>query len=189
MRLLLFTILAVLLGCDQQHTEPKASEPDSSAQLNLYEAGRAAYARGDFSEAARLYQKAIDGQWTITNIFAAGNLGQQYLVGKGVRQDYVEAAKWIRKSAESGGGIAQLNLGIMYMNGQGLPMDNVQAHKWLNLAAAHLSNQTAGEDAIGFRNVAASKMTAAQLAEAQRLAREWKRKCWDGSVAPEGGLC
>ena len=59
----------------------------------------------------------------------------------------------------------------MYANGQGVPQDYVQAHMWYNLAGA-------SGDAEGAKNrdLIAQKMTPAQVAEAQRLAREWKPK-------------
>jgi TPR repeat protein len=50
---------------------------------------------------------------------------------------------------------------------QGVPQDYVIAHMWLSLAAAG-GNFTAERDFI------AAKMTPAQVAEAQKLAREWK---------------
>ena len=64
---------------------------------------------------------------------------------------------------------AQYNLGVMHNNGEGVPQDYVQAHMWWNLAAV-----SGDEDAIGNRNIVAEDMTPAQLAEAQKLAREWK---------------
>ena len=56
------------------------------------------------------------------------------------------------------------------------PQDYVEAHKWFNLAAAHPANPTDGEKATKNRYLVASKMTPAQIAEAQKLAREWKAK-------------
>ena len=47
------------------------------------------------------------------NIDASNNLGVMYLTGKGVPQDYTEAAKWFRMAAEQGDGRAQFNLGWM----------------------------------------------------------------------------
>ena len=61
---------------------------------------------------------------------------------------------------------------MMYENGLGVPQDYVEAHMWYNLAAAQLS----GEDrdlAVKNRDVVAGRMTADQIAEAQRRAREW----------------
>jgi TPR repeat protein len=59
----------------------------------------------------------------------------------------------------------------MYMNGQGVPQDLVQAHMWFNLAAAG-----GYADAQKSRDSVAAKMTPAQIAEAQRLASEWRLK-------------
>ena len=52
-----------------------------------------------------------------------------------------------------------------------MPQDYVQAHMWLNLAAAQ-----SHADAVKNRDIVAALMTPAQIAEAQKLAREWKPK-------------
>jgi hypothetical protein len=59
----------------------------------------------------------------------------------------------------------------MHYSGKGIPQDYVVAHMWLNLAAAR-----GNANALRNRDIAAKKMTSAQIAEAQRLAREWKPK-------------
>jgi len=46
-------------------------------------------------------------------------LGNAYLNGEGVEQDYEEAVKWFRKAAEQGYPIAQFNLGMRYYDGRG----------------------------------------------------------------------
>jgi len=56
----------------------------------------------------------------------------------------------------------------MYSNGWGVPQDYVQAHMWWNLAAAK-GNEIGRKN----RDIVAKKMTPGQIAEAQRLAREW----------------
>jgi TPR repeat protein len=66
------------------------------------------------------------------------------------------------------------NLGDMYRQGQGVPQDYVQAHKWYNLAATIYTNTEVHRDAAKARDSLAKRMTPAQIAEAQRLAREWK---------------
>lgn len=89
--------------------------------------------------------------------------------GEGVSQDHGQAMDWYRKAADQGYADAQLNLGVMYAKGEGVPQDLARAHKWLSLAA------TQGDaDAIKNRDAIAAKMTPAQIAEAQKLAREWK---------------
>ncbi len=100
------------------------------------------------------------------------NLGYMYKGGKGVPQDDAEAARWYRLAAVQGLDRAQFNLGIMYATGRGVQQDYVQAYLWFSLAAAqgHGSAQK-------FRdNVLAEDMTPAQVADAERLAREWKAK-------------
>ncbi len=87
------------------------------------------------------------------------------------RGDYATALKEWRPLAEQGDAVAQYFLAHMYENGQGVPQDDVQARMWLNLAAAQ-GNKTARK----MRGILAQKMTPAQLADAQRLAREWTPK-------------
>ncbi len=87
------------------------------------------------------------------------------------RGDYATALKEWRPLAEQGDAVAQYFLAHMYENGQGVPQDDVQARMWLNLAAAQ-GNKTARK----MRGILAEKMTPAQLADAQRMAREWKPK-------------
>jgi TPR repeat protein len=88
--------------------------------------------------------------------------------------DCVTALRLLRPLADKGQCIAQSNLGSMYKFGWGVPQDYVVAHMWFNLSAAQgciLSSLSAAE-----RDDLASRMTKEQIAEAQRLAREWKPK-------------
>jgi hypothetical protein len=55
--------------------------------------------------------------------------------------------------------------------GQGVPEDYVIAHMWFSLAAAG-----GDRNAAKGRDLVATRMTPAQIAEAQKLAREWKPK-------------
>ncbi len=64
----------------------------------------------------------------------------------------------------------------MYEKGQGVPQDYVQAHMWYNLAASHFAPGSDRDRAVKNRDILAAKMTPAQIAEAQRLARKWKPK-------------
>ena len=98
-------------------------------------------------------------------------LGTLYYSGDGVPQDYAEALRWYHLASEQGDAAAQFSLGIMYYLGEGVPQDYVQAHMWLDLA-----NSLGHEDAGGLRDYLANEMTPQQIAEAQRLAREWQPK-------------
>ena len=95
-----------------------------------------------------------------------------------MRQDYAEAAKWYHKAAGWGFAEAQTNLGIMYYTDLGVPKDNIQALMWLHLATSGYpaSEKAKWEKAGKIRDISASKMTPAQIAKVQRLAREWKPK-------------
>ncbi|HIF03665.1 MAG TPA: sel1 repeat family protein, partial [Nitrospinaceae bacterium] len=62
-------------------------------------------------------------------------LGWMYYKGLGVDQDYKEAVKWFKKSAEQGYANAQYNLGVLYEDGQGVRKDYKQAFKWYRKAA------------------------------------------------------
>ena len=97
------------------------------------------------------------------------NLGIMYANGRGIPQDYVQAHMWLNLAADQGYATAQFNLGFMYAQGRGVPQDYVQAHMWLNLAAVN-----GDADAINNHDFVAAKMTPAQIAEAQKMAAEWK---------------
>ena len=84
------------------------------------------------------------------------------------RGDYETAFKEWLPLAEEGDALAQYNLGVMYANGQGVPQDYIQASMWVNLAAAQ-----GQEEAVKGREILTKEMTSNQIAEAQRLAREW----------------
>jgi uncharacterized protein len=122
----------------------------------------------DYSEALKWYRQAADQG----DVVAQNNVGQMYLSGRGVRQDYAEALKWYRQAADQGFVMAQDALGVMYAEGRGVPQDYVLAHMWFNLAAS----QGKFKDAVEQRDKIATKMTRELIAEAQKLAREWKPK-------------
>jgi TPR repeat protein len=132
----------------------------------------AAYGRGDYATTYRLLKPLAEQG----NAKAQYNLGIMYEKGQGVPKDDTEAAKRWQKAAELGYARAQYNLGFMYEKGQGVPQDYVLSHMWFNLAASrfHPSEGRERELAVKSRNLVAAKMTPAQIAEAERLAREWK---------------
>jgi TPR repeat protein len=63
---------------------------------------------------------------------------------------------------------ALFELGLMYCAGRDVDLDLVSAHKWFNLAAMR-----GNEDAKRYRMEIAHEMSKAEIAEAQRQAREW----------------
>ncbi len=94
-----------------------------------------------------------------------------YRDGRGVPQSDAQAVEWYRKAAEQGMARAQLNLGIMYAEGQGVLEDYVRAYAWSNLAAAQ-----GDQNAAKVRGLLRETMTAARLAQAQKLSVELLRR-------------
>ena len=99
------------------------------------------------------------------------NLGNAYYTGKGVPQDFKEAAKWYRLAAEQGNAAAQFILGSLYYSGDGVPQDYAQAYAWLSISAS----QGRQESVESLPNIIKT-MTPAQIAEGQRLSREYGEK-------------
>jgi TPR repeat protein len=62
------------------------------------------------------------------------------------------------------------DLGVLYATGRDVEQDLVAAHKWFNLAAVG-----GYREAALHRQQIAGEMSAKDIAEAQRAAREWLR--------------
>ena len=87
------------------------------------------------------------------------------------RGNYATALKYWQPLADQGNADAQSKIGGMFARGLGAPQDFVQGYMWLNLAAAQ------GHDmALVSRDMVAIKMSPDQIAEAQRMEREWMAK-------------
>ncbi len=150
-----------------------------------FDEGQAAYERGDYETAFRKLKPLAEQG----NAAAQYNLGVMYGKGEGVPQDDTKSAKWFRMAADQGNATAQYMLGLKYGSiGRGLPTDFVQAYMWLTLAGAQeftvwldlaVAAFPPGDKrnaAVRLRKILADSMSPAQIAEAQRLAREWKPK-------------
>ena len=92
------------------------------------------------------------------------------------RGDYATALRLWRPLAEEGDAFAQYNLGLIYAAGLGVPRDDVRAHMWFSLAAPHFSSGAGHDAVVNNRGVVAKRMSPAQIAEARKLAREWRPK-------------
>jgi uncharacterized protein len=74
-------------------------------------------------------------------------------------------------AAQTGDADALFDLGVAFSTAShGVAVDLVEAHKWFNLAAVG-----GHEQAAGCRADVSDEMTAREIAEAQRRAREWLR--------------
>jgi TPR repeat protein len=169
----------------------------ASLAADSFEDAVAAYRTADYAAALRIYRSMADQGLAIAQF----NVGLMYDKGQGVSKDevqamkwyrlaadqgrsdaqyqlghlyykqnnYAEAAKWFHLAADQGRADAQTNLGAMYAEGEGVPQDYLQALMWFTLSAAQHH-----KDGMENRDKAAGLMTPAQIAEAQKLAREWK---------------
>ena len=149
-----------------------AEQGDARAQMNL----GFLYSKGegipkDEAEGEKWYRKAAE----------QGNARAQYSLGLmywselreflDIPKDDTEAVKWFGKSAEQGNAIGQRYLAVMYYFGFGVPVDEVAAYMWNILASAQGDEiAKAGNDEISLG------MTEEQIAEAQKLSREWMAK-------------
>jgi uncharacterized protein len=107
---------------------------------------------------------------------AQTRLGIMLATGRGVPQNFVEAAYWYRRAAEQGDPDAQYLLGVCYDFGKGVPEDWVQAYKWLNLSASRTRAGEEREHRAKMRDAIASKLSRPEIAAAQSLAVAWRPK-------------
>ena len=154
----------------------KAAEQNKAlAQNNLgfcYANGQGV--RKDEVEAVKWYRRAVEQNEAL----AQYNLGCCYAFGQGVAKDDVEAVKWWRKAAEQNHPGAQFNLGHYYYNGRGVAKDYVEAYKWWLVSAGQ-----GNDDASKSVTIVEHRMTKEQIAEGQKLARNFKPR----EVPPAAG--
>jgi uncharacterized protein len=84
----------------------------------------------------------------------------------------IDALTQYETEARGGRADALYNLGLAYSTGQGVSVDYIAAHKWFNLAAMR-----GVELAKSWRAQLSAEMSAGQIAEAQRQAREFLSAC------------
>jgi uncharacterized protein len=148
-----------------------------TAMAGSTDAGWAAYDKDDFATALRIFRQLTEQG----DRYAPDAIGLMYEQGRGVPQDYEQAFAWHLKAADQGNAQAQVGVGGMYEQGRGVSQDYVRAHMWYNLAAADQLHAADDLDSIRLtgeklRKKVATKMTPAQIAEAQRMASEWVPK-------------
>ena len=143
----------------------------------------------DFGQALKWYRIAADQG----SPYAENVMGIAYEHGFHVAQDDAEAFRWYRRAAnriyDHAGNTwihtPQYNIGAMYASGRGTAQDYVRALMWFALAVGFgdtkppapfgvelvdTPKQTAPEQ----RDRLMALMTSAQIAEAEKMAREWR---------------
>ena len=132
-----------------------------------FQKGTAAYKSGDYATALREWDP-LAKQGDTDAMF---NIGLMYDKGQGVPEDNMIAVQWYRIAAWWGHASAQGNLSEHYALGAGVKKDFVRAHMWGSIAKS-----IGGKDRGKVRDYVEEIMTPAQIAEAQKLARECIRK-------------
>ena len=115
---------------DPGDSENRTTVPEGASHV-VNEDGAAAYNRGDYATARRLWLPLAEGG----NADAQTMLGIIYEGGHGVSQDYAAAVTWYRRAADQGHPDAQFYLACMHDFGKGVPLDPAAAVKWLSKAA------------------------------------------------------
>jgi TPR repeat protein len=95
-------------------------------------------------------------------------LAQFYFMGVRVPRNYAESQALHERAAVQGFGQAQLHYGADL-----IPSDRVLAYAWLSLAAAHSEEEVRGP-AGQVLSALETKVSPAEIAEAQRLSASWK---------------
>jgi TPR repeat protein len=149
--------------------------------------------REDPAKAAAWFLKAAkqgnqQAQASLGEIYSGGGV-DLWLSAKGpikygnVSADFPKAAKWYRTAIDQGYstihsanllGNATYQLAMMYMAGKGVSRDPVQAYKWFSIAADWYEEFRIPHFSIRWRDDLKKTLTAAQLAEGEKLANTWR---------------
>ncbi len=114
-----------------QNTPKPQQSSTGAAAAGLFEEAAAAYGRGDYGTALRLFRPLADQG----NAQAQYSLGFMYAHGQAAAANYTEAMKWFLLAADQGHVGAQYSLGFMYHAGRGVPQNYAEAMKWFSKAA------------------------------------------------------
>lgn len=98
-------------------------------------------AEGDLN-VADLKTRSTAGDKTATR-----QLAEAYYLGKGVEQNFTEAARWYLVLAKQGDARAQTSIGLMYARGYGVDKNAAEARRWWQFAA--LQNDPAAQFNLG----------------------------------------
>ncbi len=150
-----------------------------TARANFQD-GLAAYDRGDYASALRLWRPLADSG----NAAAQWRLALLYRGGVGVAQDNAAALAWNRRAAARGLTVAQYGLGRAYERGDGVRRDLMRAYAWYSMAAARFPAGGNRDRSAARRDRVARRLTPSKLARAQQLVRDWQRS--SGRPDPAG---
>jgi TPR repeat protein len=104
-----------------------------------------------------------------------------FFAGRGVPQDYAQAATWTRKAAEQGDATAEAELGAAYLLGEGVPKDYSEAYFWFRIAeTGHVQgidpktgHEITHDEMTALLTEAATHLTPSAVSEAEARAAAW----------------
>jgi TPR repeat protein len=141
------------------------------------------YARLCWMKTCYAYEKTDEDVKALSKLAETGDdvaqssLALRYMTGDGVQQDIKRSLELFRRSAEQGNPGAEYALGTAYLTGIHISRDYVLGYMWLDVAALH--GHELSPDLLTFLQ---GVMTKEQVAQAQKLVREWRPKVEDTSM-------
>ena len=87
-----------------------------------------------------------------------------------------EALIWYRRAADQGDVDSEIVLALAYAKGIGVQQDDIEAYKWYDIAASLAKYADVKDDVTKRRDELGRVMSAAQIAEARKLAVDWKTR-------------
>ena len=176
-RLFVLTALSLFLVLDASHAQTSLHKQRVDEQIDEASCASANW----LSQTAKLAESTqSDVREAVSNAIE--------ICGDSARLsgNYVIAMKWWHRAADRGNASAQMKLAYFYGEGRGgTPAD--YTYKWYDIAASIVGAKIDGlpvaashngekdnSDQLWYRDQVAKHMTPEQIAEAQRLAREWK---------------
>jgi len=167
-----------LLGADPRKEKgglfsgPGADELFKTATTGGKSAVAASTAPTKLDYAASLLAYAEGG-----NVPAQNLLAEAYLTGHGAKQDYAEAFKWFKKSADQGNAAAQFKLGGLYYSGSGVKRDLAASLAWLRSSAE--GGYAPAQAALGAKHIAGE-----DVQKDAALGLDWIKKAAEAGHEP-----
>jgi len=142
----------------------------SIARADL-QSGIDAYFDGDFGSALENLQPAAEADDPIAQFF----LGEMYLHGKGVDQDFEQAAQWYERAALNGHPEAQAAIGSLEMLGLGVPQHRTSGYFWLIASVVWVDSELRHDAMSALGQVAVQLSPEQKKAIARAAVPEWRR--------------
>lgn len=155
----LLVVLAGALVIGDAYSDQVAARPG-------FEAGREAYAGGDFQSARRIWSSLAQAGHPA----AQAGLALIYARGQGVAPDAERASALAQAAADANDPQGQFLLGTLYLAGQGgLRQSSLMAFVWCDLAMSNGSS-----DATICRDEAQRRLPEAEVIIGFRLVSQWR---------------